>query len=452
MPKVVSIRFHGAGKAYHFDPVDFKLHQGDAVIVETVQGIELGIVADEITEIPQDKLAAPLKPVLRPADDNDLAHYEDNRAKEAEAYKIASEKIELRELDMHLVDVEYTFDNRKIIFYFTADGRVDFRELVKDLAAIFRIRIELRQIGVRDEARKIGGVGICGRELCCCSFLNDFVPVSIKMAKEQSLSMNPVKISGICGRLMCCLKYEQDAYEDARSRMPRQGWQVDTPEGPGVVDSINLLKETVTVRLDRGGENDVIVFANEDVEVTGNKHARKCPPGGCPGHAARDKTRQPAPRLEENADKTMWPRLDSDGNVLESDEAAQDNLFRMEESAQVQQEATESPAVNQTQSDKASESDSVRNQRQNTAAGNNNRNRGNNQRRGSQQRSDRNRGRSPRGPGDNNNSSVRVKPEDENRNRPAGSRKNRGRRRPIRKPGEAGNSDGGAGRPVERKD
>lgn len=451
MPKVVSIRFHGAGKAYHFDPVDFKLHQGDAVIVETVQGIELGIVADEITEIPQDKLTAPLKPVLRPADDNDLAHYEENRAKEAEAYRVASEKIELRELDMHLVDVEYTFDNRKIVFYFTADGRVDFRELVKDLAAIFRIRIELRQIGVRDEARKIGGVGICGRELCCCSFLNDFVPVSIKMAKEQSLSMNPVKISGICGRLMCCLKYEQDAYEDARARMPRQGWQVDTPEGSGIVDSINLLKETVTVRLDRGGENDVIVFANEDVEVTGNKHARKCPPGGCPGHAARDKTRQPAPKLEENTDTAMWPRLGSDGSVLDSDEAAQENLFRMENAVQVQQDGSESFDMSETISDKASEPESSRNQRQNYNANSANRNRGANQRRGSQQRNDRNQSRPQRGSADNNDAD-RPKSEDEGRNRPAGARKNRGRRRPVRKPGEAGNNDSYSGRPVERKE
>lgn len=450
MPKVVSIRFHGAGKAYHFDPADFELHQGDAVIVETVQGIELGIVADEMTEIPQDKLAAPLKPVLRPADENDLAHYEENRVKEAEAYRVASEKIELRELDMHLVDVEYTFDNRKIIFYFTADGRVDFRELVKDLAAIFRIRIELRQIGVRDEARKIGGVGICGRELCCCSFLNDFVPVSIKMAKEQSLSMNPVKISGICGRLMCCLKYEQDAYEDARSRMPRQGWQVDTPEGPGVVYSINLLKETVTVRLDRGGENDVLIFANEDVEVTGNKHARKCPPGGCPGHAARDKTRQPAPKLEDNSDAEFWPRLDSDGSVLESDEAAQEHLFRMEEAVQP---AQENPEQSDTRTERnAQQSDeSGRPQRQSDSSSNMNRNRGGNSRRGSQQRPDRNRNRQPRGPAGNSGGEG-VKTGEDGGSRPTGTRKNRGRRRPVRKPAEGRSNEGGAGRPIERKE
>jgi len=281
MPKVVGVRFHGTGKAYHFDPLAFTLHQSDAVIVETVQGIELGIVSDEIIDLPEEKLVAPLKPILRVATAEDLEHYEENRKKEAEAFKIALEKIKARNLDMHLVDVEYTFDNRKVIFYFTADGRVDFRELVKDLAAVFRIRIELRQIGVRDEARMIGGLGICGRELCCCSFLNDFIPVSIKMAKEQSLSMNPAKISGCCGRLMCCLKYEQEAYEDAISRMPRPGHVVMTPEGQGTVEGINLLKETVTVRLDRGGEADLIIVANDLVEIIGGKPGKRCPPGGC---------------------------------------------------------------------------------------------------------------------------------------------------------------------------
>ena len=295
MPNVVGVRFHGAGKAYHFDPLDFPLVCGDAVIVETSQGIELGIVSDSITEIPEEKLAAPLKPLLRIATDEDIAHYEANCKKEREAFRVAADKIQARGLDMHLVSAEYTFDNRKIVFYFTADGRVDFRELVKDLAAIFRTRIELRQIGVRDEARMIGGLGICGRELCCCSFLNDFVPVSIKMAKEQSLSMNPAKISGACGRLMCCLKYEQDAYEDAHSRMPRPGHQVQTPEGLGMVESINLLKETVTVRLDRGGEADLIVLPNDQVEIVGGKPSKKCSGCGSRGKG-QSAGRQPAPK------------------------------------------------------------------------------------------------------------------------------------------------------------
>jgi cell fate regulator YaaT (PSP1 superfamily) len=290
MPRVVAIRFHGAGKAYHFDPGQHPLHLGDAVIVETSQGVEFGIVADEIIDLPPEKLVAPLKGILRMATDEDIIRYEENRVKEGEAFRICTAKIQARGLDMHLVDVEYMFDGHKIIFYFTAEGRVDFRELVKDLASLFRIRIELRQIGVRDEARMVGGLGLCGRELCCCSFLNDFIPVSIKMAKEQSLSMNPTKISGCCGRLMCCLKYEQEAYEDAHARMPRPGHLVMTPEGPGTVEAINLLKETVTVRLDRGGEADLITLPNEQIEITGGKPLKRTLPGG----GARQPGRGPA--------------------------------------------------------------------------------------------------------------------------------------------------------------
>lgn len=281
MPKVVGIRFHGNGKSYNFDPGEMTLHIEDAVIVETVQGIELGIIAEEMMELSEDQITAPLKGIMRRATEADLAQYEENRVKEKEAFRICADKIASRGLDMHLVDVEYTFDGRKIIFYFTADGRVDFRELVKDLASVFRIRIELRQIGVRDEARMIGGLGICGRELCCCSFLTDFVPVSIKMAKEQSLSMNPTKISGCCGRLMCCLKYEQEAYEDAHARLPRPGHIVMTPQGQGNVEAVNLLKETVTVRLDSGGEADLVVLPAIDVEIIGGKPGKRCPPGGC---------------------------------------------------------------------------------------------------------------------------------------------------------------------------
>ncbi len=289
MPKVVGIRFREAGKSYHFDPLDYNLHQSDVVIVETVKGIEIGTVSDEIIEMPEEMLHAPLKPIMRIAQDADLIKAKENKIKEKEAFAICAEKIISRELEMSLVDVEYSFDGTKIIFYFTADGRIDFRELVKDLASVFRMRIELRQIGVRDEARMVGGLGICGRELCCCSFLNDFVPVSIKMAKEQGLSMNPTKISGACGRLMCCLKYEQEAYEDAHSRIPKLGTVVITKEGQGVVENLNLLRETVTVRLDRGGEADLVVFKAEDIKFTkpaGNKEAcgGKCGGGGkCAG-------------------------------------------------------------------------------------------------------------------------------------------------------------------------
>lgn len=267
MPKVVGIRFHGSGKAYHFSPGEFSLHQGDAVIVETSRGQDLGIVADAILELPEEKIVKPLKTVLRIANEQDLTRFEENRKKEKDAYKIAKEKIQSHKLKMNLVDVEYGFDRRKIVFYFTADGRVDFRSLVKDLAGIFRTRIELRQIGVRDEARMIGGLGVCGRELCCCSFMNDFVPVSIKMAKVQNMSMNPSKISGVCGRLMCCLKYEHEAYEDARRRLPRKGDKVMTQEGEGRIENVDMLRERLTVRLDRGGEADLVVVQYEDVDV-----------------------------------------------------------------------------------------------------------------------------------------------------------------------------------------
>ncbi len=273
MPKVVGVRFREGGKSYHFDPGVFELDRHDMVIVETSKGIEIGTVTDEILEISEDNLHAPLKPVIRIANEKDTDIYNENKRLEKEAFPICAEKIAARELEMSLVDVEYTFDGSKIIFYFTADGRIDFRELVKDLASVFRMRIELRQIGVRDEAKMIGGLGICGRELCCCSFLSDFVPVSIKMAKEQNMSMNPTKISGACGRLLCCLKYEQAAYEDAHCRVPRQGTVIQTPEGSGVVVSANLLRETVSVRLDRSGEADLQTFSVS--EITFRKPCQK---------------------------------------------------------------------------------------------------------------------------------------------------------------------------------
>jgi len=306
MPKVVGIRFREAGKSYHFDPLNFILHQGDSVIVETIKGIEIGTVSDEIIDMPEEMLHAPLKPVIRLADESDLNKARENKLKEKDAFFICAEKIIARELEMSLVDVEYSFDGTKIIFYFTADGRIDFRELVKDLASIFRMRIELRQIGVRDEARMVGGLGICGRELCCCSFLNDFVPVSIKMAKEQGLSMNPTKISGACGRLMCCLKYEQEAYEDAHSRIPKAGTIVTTNDGTGIVEDVNLLRETVTVRLDRGGEADLIVYGVEDitfVKPVSSKEAcgGKCAQGGkCP--ARKPQNVDSVPKTEEPAE------------------------------------------------------------------------------------------------------------------------------------------------------
>lgn len=250
MATVVGVRFKTVGKVYYFDPAGEDYPLGSRVIVETSRGIECGEVAMKSREVPDDSVVKPLKTVIRAATPEDLARLEENHRKEQSAAEICREKILKHGLEMKLVNVEYTFDGSKILFYFTADGRVDFRELVKDLASVFRTRIELRQIGVRDEAKMLGGLGICGRPFCCSTFLGDFQPVSIKMAKEQGLSLNPVKISGACGRLMCCLKYEQEAYEDLVKHTPKQESFVETPDGAGTVSSVNLLRQQVQVRLD----------------------------------------------------------------------------------------------------------------------------------------------------------------------------------------------------------
>lgn len=269
MVKTVGVRFKKAGKIYYFDPDELEINAGDNVIVETIRGIEFGEVVLGIREVPEEQIVAPLKKVLRVATEEDKKIYQDNKNKEKDALNICLQKVQHHNLDMKLIDVEYTFDNNKIIFYFTADGRVDFRELVKDLASVFKTRIELRQIGVRDESKMIGGVGPCGRALCCSTFLGDFAPVSIKMAKEQSLSLNPSKISGICGRLMCCLKYEQEAYEYARSIVPKVGAIVDTPEGKGEVVGNNILREQVKVMLEIQENNMRVVkdFSIKEVKV-----------------------------------------------------------------------------------------------------------------------------------------------------------------------------------------
>ena len=254
MKNIVGVRFKKPGKIYFFDPGNLKIKKDSYVIVETAAGEAYGEAVIINRLIPEDKLTAPLKPVIRVATYKDIKHHEDNKKKEKEAMKICQEKIQKHKLDMKLIDVEYKFDNSKIIFYFTADGRIDFRELVKDLAAVFKVRIELRQIGVRDEIKRMGGNGVCGRELCCCSFLGNFETVSIKMAKEQNISLNPSKISGNCGRLMCCLKYEQDAYEEKLARLPKIGAIVKTEDGQGEVCSIETLKERVKVKFKDGDE------------------------------------------------------------------------------------------------------------------------------------------------------------------------------------------------------
>lgn len=267
MVQIVGVRFKSVGKVYYFDPCELTLKAGTKVIVETARGVEMGTVVIENKLIDESGVVQPLKRVVRAATAEDMRTAEDNKRKEKDALDICAEKIRAHKLNMKLVDVEYTFDGSKILFYFTADGRVDFRELVKDLAGVFRTRIELRQIGVRDEAKMIGSYGICGRNLCCSQFLGDFAPVSIKMAKEQGLSLNPTKISGTCGRLMCCLKYEQEAYDDLLKKTPRQGAIVSTPDGKGTVVYVNLLKGKLKVSIDGGNEKQLSEYDVKDVKV-----------------------------------------------------------------------------------------------------------------------------------------------------------------------------------------
>ncbi|MEA4825389.1 PSP1 domain-containing protein [Clostridium sp. JNZ J1-5] len=258
MITVVGIRFKKSGKIYYFDPNGLDVKSGDSVIVETVRGIEFGECVIGPKGISESEVVTPLKNVIRKATEEDIQKHQENRQKQEEAFNLCLEKIQKHDLPMKLIDVEYTFDNNKIIFYFTADGRVDFRELVKDLASVFRTRIELRQIGVRDEAKMIGGLGTCGRPMCCSSFLGDFVPVSIKMAKEQNLSLNPTKISGICGRLMCCLNYEQTIYEDIKKELPKVDSIVETPYGKGIVISNSVVKESAKIRISIKDGEDII--------------------------------------------------------------------------------------------------------------------------------------------------------------------------------------------------
>ncbi|WP_346897986.1 stage 0 sporulation family protein [Clostridium sp. UBA7503] len=268
MITVIGVRFKKAGKIYYFNPGDLDIKKGDFVVVETARGIEFGECVVGMKELREGEIVAPLKNVIRKALEEDINSNKTNKEKEEEAFKICLEKIKAHDLTMKLIDVEYTFDNNKVIFYFTADGRVDFRELVKDLASIFRTRIELRQIGVRDEAKMTGGLGPCGRSLCCSTFLGEFAPVSIKMAKEQNLSLNPTKISGICGRLMCCLNYEQETYEGIRKRLPKVGSIVDTCYGKGEVVSNSVVKEAVKVKVNiKDGEDDIKVVSINDLTL-----------------------------------------------------------------------------------------------------------------------------------------------------------------------------------------
>ena len=267
MTRVIGVRFRNVGKIYYFSPKNLEIKSGDHVIVETARGVEYGNVVLPPRDVEDEKVVQPLKEVIRIANAQDDKKEESNRKREKEAYQICLKKIKEHGLEMKLIDAEYTFDNNKVLFYFTADGRIDFRELVKDLAAIFKTRIELRQIGVRDETKILGGIGICGRALCCHTYLSEFAPVSIKMAKEQNLSLNPTKISGVCGRLMCCLKNEEETYEELNRKLPVVGDRVNTPEGlRGEVQSVNVLRQLVKVIVDVDDEKEIREYAVEDLK------------------------------------------------------------------------------------------------------------------------------------------------------------------------------------------
>ena len=303
MAMVIRVRFKRAAKLYDFDPNGLELHNGMSVVTETARGVELGECMSGVMDVPDERLVLPLKPILRIATEQDLAMQKRNEQAEKEAFDIAIDRIAEHKLEMKLVDVEYAFDRSKIIFYFTANGRVDFRMLVKSLASIFKTRIELRQIGVRDEAKMLGGIGPCGRPICCRTFLSDFTPVSIKMAKEQNLSLNPTKISGLCDRLMCCLKYEQDHYEQTRKRMPRVGREIITPDGSGVINAINVLEETVRVRIAVGDSFELREYKIDDCQRPGQDERKPRPEED----ATAEDAQQAAENVEDGASETAEP-------------------------------------------------------------------------------------------------------------------------------------------------
>ena len=297
MATVIGVRFKKAGKVYYFDPCEVWPRPGDSVVVETARGVEFGEVVTGAREVADEQIVAPLKKVVRIATEEDIRRAEHNEKREAEAFRVCQEKVAKHKLEMKLVSVEYTFDNSKIIFYFTANGRVDFRELVKDLASVFKMRIELRQIGVRDEAKMLGGLGSCGRPICCGTFLGDFQPVSIKMAKEQNLSLNPTKISGLCGRLMCCLKYEQDCYSQTLKKLPKVGKDIVTPDGVGVLAEINAIRERVKVRIKIDDDFDVREYAIDEVRRPGPDDSAAV------REAPKPKQRRPEPEAEPPAEE-----------------------------------------------------------------------------------------------------------------------------------------------------
>lgn len=301
MTEVIGVRFRGGCKEYYFDPHGIAVEPNQFVIVETAQGLEYAQCVSGNHEVEDDSVVQPLRPLVRVATENDDRTYAYNKTREKNAFEVCQKKIAERGLDMKLVRVESNFDGSKIIFFFTSDGRVDFRELVRDLAGVFRARIELRQIGVRDEAKMLGGLGPCGRPICCGSFLGDFQPVSIKMAKEQNLSLNPTKISGVCGRLMCCLKFEEDHYEATRKKMPKLGKEAETPEGVGTVTDLNILKETVTVRLTKGDTTELKTFPVEEIKWQKPQQNPENKPKNQETRSKRGKANRPA--ISSNLDE-----------------------------------------------------------------------------------------------------------------------------------------------------
>ena len=318
MAMVVKVRFKRAGKFYDFDPNGAELHTGMKVITETVRGIEMGECMSGVLEIDDGRINFPLKPIVRVATAEDIETQRRNEQREKEAFAIAEERIAEHKLEMKLVDVEYAFDHSKITFYFTANGRVDFRMLVKNLAAIFKTRIELRQIGVRDEAKMLGGIGPCGRPICCQSFLSELTPVTIKMAKEQNLSLNPTKISGLCDKLMCCLKYEQDHYEATRKRLPRTGKEILTPDGPGIVSAVNALSETVRVRIAVGDTFELRQYSIDDCQKPAAETLQ-----GERQNAEKEKAEKPKRPPKEPREGRQAQKKKPDAQAKETGEAAE---------------------------------------------------------------------------------------------------------------------------------
>ncbi len=319
MVKVAGVRFKAAGKVYYFDPAQLELAAGDNVIVETARGVEFGMLAADVMEVEEDDIIAPLKPILRKATEADAVRHEENLKKKERALQLCQEKVDKHGLEMKLVDVEYTFDNSKVIFYFTADGRVDFRELVKDLAGVFKMRIELRQIGVRDETKMMGGIGSCGRELCCHAWLPDFEPVSIKMAKVQNLSLNPIKISGICGRLMCCLQYENETYCHLKKGMPDVGERITTRDGKAVVMDVNILENKIKTRLVLEEKTDAkpeklsteyYIYGKEEIQRAPNKRQDK-------GQAPKKNKKKASPMADTDLTAMSEADLQAQAELLE---------------------------------------------------------------------------------------------------------------------------------------